>query len=337
MESKFIVLEALHSLHNRKELQVDSSRTSNVKKFCVEVQGKVSSDDSENHHVFVNFSDSLLSLLRTPLCLDTPAAMPKRREHMWVEYARLRAEDLPGLWKKFLTDIKSSHVASEPLFMEIVNEAIFEKLIEETFKTEPESHSQVVATSLTKDEENILRYACGYVGMKLHQRFLKTPGEKAAQFVECLSNMHSDGPTSSLLDYTKEWVEKVNRGGLFDISDEAYRLFLSIEMSMRNILTEHLKKQRVTEDSSEGKSAIIEFVIKNDDVQFYWSMLSIDVEEEHNSELLQHIVQLWLTIRGFSISKAWMENYKCAAKSGVSKSKSLRKNLKRKAKTPPQE
>ena len=93
----------------------------------------------------------------------------------------------------------------------------------------------------------------------------------------------------------------------------------------------------MTEASSEGKSAIIEFVIKNDDVQFHLSLLSIDVEEEHNSELLQHTVQLWLTIRGFSISKAWMENYKCAAKSGISKSKSLKKNLKKKAKTPPQE
>ena len=50
---------------------------------------------------------------------------------------------------------------------------LFEKLIEETFKTEPEAPSQVIATTLTKDEENILRYACGYVGMKLHERFLK--------------------------------------------------------------------------------------------------------------------------------------------------------------------
>ena len=164
------------------------------------------------------------------------------------------------------------------------------------------------------------------------------PGEKAAQFVECLSNMHSDGPTSSLLDYTKEWVERVNRGGLFDVSDEAYRLFVSIEMAMRSKLTEHLKKQKMTEDSREGKSAIIDFVLKNDDIQFYWSMLSIDIEEEeHNSELLQHIIQLWLTIRGFSISKAWMEDYKCAVKSGTAKSKGLRKNLKKKTKTPPQD
>ena len=89
------------------------------------------------------------------------------------------------------------------------------------------------------------------------------------------------------------------------------------------------------EDSSEGKSATIDFVLSNNDVQFYWSMLSVNIEEEeHNSELLWHIVQLWLMIRGFSISKAWMEDYKCAPKSGTAKSKGLRKNLK-KAKTPP--
>ena len=298
-----LVLESLHSLPTRKELQVDSSRTANVKKFCKEVEKSVSSDD--NHHVFVTFSENLLVLLRVPFHMDTPATMPKRRERMWVQYAKLRAKDLPDLWKTFLTNIKCSHVTSEPLFMEIVNEVLFEKLIEAMFRAEPEESTQAEAAPLTKDEENILRYACGYVGMKLYQRFIKMPGEKAAQFVECLSNMHSDGPTSSLLDYTKEWVERVNRGGLFDISDEAYRLFVSIEMAMRSKLTEHLKKQKMTEDSREGKSATIDFVLNNDDIQFYWSMLSIDIEEEeHNSELLRHIIQLWLTIRGFSISKA---------------------------------
>ena len=103
----------------------------------------------------------------------------------------------------------------------------------------------------------------------------------------------------------------------------------SIEMAMRSKLTEHLRKQRTTEDSKEGKLAITDFVIHNDDVQFYWSLISIDIEnEEANSELLQHIVKLWLTIRGFSISKAWMEDYKGARAICTAKSKALRKELK---------
>ena len=320
-----LVLEVLVSLPRRRELEVDFPRTYNVKKFCKQVVDCVST--SENHQLFVTFSENLLTLLNCPIQVDRAATMTMRRERMWAEYAQLRAQKLPELWLKFFTNIQLSHVMTEPLFMELVNETLFEKLIETMFTTEPEECAQV--TTLTKDEENILRYACGYVAMKLHQRFFKAPGEKAARFVECLSQMHSEGPTSSLLDYTKEWVERVNRGGLFIISDEAYRLFASIEMAMRSKLTEHLRKQRTTEDSKEGKLAITYFVIHNDNVQFYWSLISIDIEnEEANSELLQHIVKLWLTIRGFSISKAWMEDYKGARAICTAKSKALRKELK---------
>ena len=49
--------------------------------------------------------------------------------------------------------------------------------------------------------------------MKLYNLFIKTPGEKAAKFVECLGSMYSEGPSSSLLDYTKEWVEKNKQTG----------------------------------------------------------------------------------------------------------------------------
>ena len=52
----------------------------------------------------------------------------------------------------------------------------------------------------------------------------------------------------------------MNRGGLFIISDE----FASIEVAMRGKLTEHLRKQRTTEDSKEGKLAITDFVIHNE-------------------------------------------------------------------------
>ena len=51
----------------------------------------------------------------------------------------------------------------------------------------------------------------------LRQRFSKISGDKAALFVKCLDRMRHDndeGPTTSFLDYTREWVHKINRGGL---------------------------------------------------------------------------------------------------------------------------
>ena len=79
-----------------------------------------------------------------------------------------------------------------------------------------------------------------------------------------------------------------------------------------------------------GSQAIVEFVTSDSDVQFHWSIVSIDIEEEkHSSEVLKDIVQLWLSIRGFSISRAWMEGYKTTVCVTTKKKKSLSKGLKR--------
>ena len=58
---------------------------------------------------------------------------------------------------------------------------------------------------------------------------------------------------------------------------------------------------------------------------FYWSMLSIDWEEEESSELLRYIVEHWVTVRGFSFAGAYLEKYKQEHKKSVQKSKGLRK------------
>lgn len=184
---------------------------------------------------------------------------------------------------------------------------------------------------LTLDEANVLRYACGFVGMKLHRKFLKMKGSKAAQFAECLDHFRVEGATSNFLDYTKDWVHRVNRGGLFEVSDEAYFLFVAIESSMRNKLTEQLKKSisGLSDTETGVKSTIISFVCEDVEVDQYWSGLSVDIDEEHSRELLREITGLWMNIRGFSVSKAWMEDYKRALCISNARKRSLRKELKK--------
>ena len=151
-----------------------------------------------------------------------PSTMSKLRENMCTQYARVRACTLPPLWKRFLLAINCEECCSEPLVMELVNESIVYSLVKATFP-QFEMTRATPTIEITKDEENILRYICGYIAMKLKHKFLKVKSERGAQFVECLSKMENDGPTTSFLDYTQEWVKKVNREGLFVVSDEAYR------------------------------------------------------------------------------------------------------------------
>lgn len=75
--------------------------------------------------------------------------------------------------------------------------------------------------------------AAGYIPMSLLRKFEKETG-RVIEFVESLTKMAVNGEESLLLAYTLEWTRTINRGGLFEINDEAYRLFKAIEIKCRN-------------------------------------------------------------------------------------------------------
>ena len=73
---------------------------------------------------------------------------------------------------------------------------------------------------------------------------------------------------------------------------------------------------------------IIKEILDDEDVQFKWTLVSQDLDTyEEGQELLQEVVHLWVTIRGFSIASTWIETYKQATKQTKQKSTGLRKHL----------
>ena len=124
-------------------------------------------------------------------------------------------------------------------------------------------------------------------------------------------------------DYTTVWLEKVDRGGLFRISDVCYRLFYFIEMKVRVLLPRHLASPSST------KEAVLEAVENDKDVADQWNSVSSDIESRDlASSLLHEIASLRVTIRGFSLCAAWLEAYKVAKSKTTKKSKSLRNSIK---------
>ena len=81
--------------------------------------------------------------------------------------------------------------------------------------------------------------------------------------------------------------------------------------------------------SSDRQTTITQRLVNNDDVQFYWCMIAANFEVDDldtHSTLLNMIVDLFITIRGFSYSNAWMEKFRQQEKT-TQKSKSLRRKL----------
>ena len=119
----------------------------------------------------------------------------------------------------------------------------------------------------------------------------------------------TQGEEADFYAYTSEWVKTVDRGGLFHINDPTFFLFRAVEMATQALLPKHLRNP-----SGNRKDGLQQKITEDEDVQFYWSMVSVDIEDETKSlELLQSIVELWVRIRGFSITSAWMEQYKRAS------------------------
>ena len=50
-------------------------------------------------------------------------------------------------------------------------------------------------------------------------------------------------------EYTTKWIKQVNRGGLFQVNDDAYHLCHEIEIAMQYKLTEHIKATTTMSDT----------------------------------------------------------------------------------------
>ena len=99
-----------------------------------------------------------------------------------------------------------------------------------------------------------------------------------------------------------------------------YMLFTAMEQALRPHLC--------TNDKSTlpDIANLSEAIKSDDDVLFYWSILSANWEDEADV-LLSMIVEHWIKLRGFSHASAFVEKYKQSSKKNIQKSKAVRKRL----------
>ena len=76
------------------------------------------------------------------------------------------------------------------------------------------------------------------------------------------------------------------------------------------------------------KDEILTRVLGDENVRFLWEIaVATELNDMYSAELLQEVVNLWFTIRGFSVVGQLLEQYKKATKSTIKGKKGLRKEL----------
>ncbi len=237
-----------------------------------------------------------------------------RRERMWGQYHKLRTSD--GKWQRFLETATSTPPC--PIFYQHVTDAVFKQIIvKQQYPIQRAQNSEGEGeVSLTFEETNGLRYAAGYVPRALKKKLRKSAHPLKSELTLCILDMLDDGDEEH--DSSCKWIDMIDRGGLTHVNTVTYHAFLLMEVELRK----HLGAEPLP-----SLKDVAKIVKDSDDVQFYWSMVAADWEEEEAQGLLELVVDLWITIRGFSFASTWMEKFKAEHKKSVQKSKGVRKQL----------
>ena len=307
-----------------------------MKTRMTEIVEKSSSCDV-NKEAFDTFCTTITDFLTGEIkktCDKLSTALSKtKRTKLWALFHQLRTDRKGPLlteWNHLLIDLGIE--VYDPICMQSVYERLFECIMKnELIKNAPSTSctggSDDEVITLSTDELNALRYAAGFVPHSLLKRFEKRHGDKYVKFVTCLGDMAVAGDGSDVLSYTEKWFDLVNRGGLFPLNDTSFSFFISIEKVIKAVLEKHIMLNSGS-DKESFKKNVHDVVMIDDDVQFYWCLLSQDIDDsEQSQELLLEVVKLWVTTRGFSIVALWIETYKQQQKKTLQKSISLRKSI----------
>lgn len=296
----------------------ESNRSCQLRRLGQQILDKSTRGEAELA-VLDSFSEQLVSYFRerTHEATKSLTLNSSKRARLWSDFHRIRSGPLRCLWSELLRKLKITDSENDSLLEQSVYSEIFSMIMCEYFSSQSAGEPSPLP-ELSSDELNAMRYACGYVPRSLLKKYESKSGEVYSQYVQCLGDMAVEGEGSDLLQYTRKWFDQVNRGGLFPLNDNTFTLFVEIEKCVRTVLPKHV----ICGDSDKAtfQKSVLDVIVKNENVQFYWLLLSQDIDKLEDAEaLLVEIVRLWVTIRGFSLAASWLEEYKRSAKKTVQK------------------
>lgn len=271
-------------------------------------------DNPAHHLALCSFAEDLAQQLYA--CLHVKyKSQGANRERMWGAFHKLRTSDsYLAKWKLFLS--QSVSVEACPIFYQYVSDTMFKAVLKSSFPVEQRAPI-AREPSLSYDEKNALRYAAGFVPLSLRKKLERSAHPLKEELILCLRDMTEDDNTP---DCSEDWTNLIDRGGLKHVNNVMYMLMATMEIEVR----QHLPRGPTTENL---KEKIMENILKNEDVMFYWALLSANWDEEAGHALLPMTADLWVTMRGFSYVSAWMEQHKKISKKNIQKSKGIRKRL----------
>ena len=188
-----------------------------------------------------------------------------------------------------------------------------------------DTHKELTVEALTDNDNQVIFYICGYIIHALKKRYYKIKKHcKRDRLLSLLDNLRStddeDLPVS-------DWMKVMNRGGLKKPSDKFYKLMVQVERWLR----ESVHTENLHQDS------LVLLKVKLMDYQLLntcWARIVTNGEDKFL--LLDHVLALFLKVRGFALVKLVRKDIckkRKQSKVAAGTTKALRRELKEMNKT----
>ena len=271
--------------------------------------------------VWLNANHEDADVLCSPLvsaihgCIPSKLTSVQSRECLWKQYHQLRCSEMYFvLWQKLFQKIG---IDDSPLLLaQYIGDHILNNLIKRSSPIEENSTGNDQEKAINEVELKALRYVAGYIPRSLKKKLKKSAHPLRRQLQICLWDLLDDEDEGGTAD---DWLKTIDRGGLMRVNEMTFQVFVAVERKVRKYLkvdSHHLDLGTICGD-----------VLGDEDVLFYWSIVSSDWAKEEAEQLLKMVVDLYVTIRGFAFASAWVEEYKACTKTNLQKSKGLRKKI----------
>ena len=291
---------------------------------------RISINDPELSFAMLTFCSNVSAMLMEVVLQYSRPPARSAKERVWTSFNSLCSSGKFRVeWTKLCTNLDLPlHVFShgDAVLGNYVGHQLLIKvmqLCEITVVSSPSSTD----LSLNDDELSALHYVAGYVVRKV-RRSTKGNDVQSVQHRTALESLCTvsaeDNIEESCDTFVKRWISLTNRGGLTIISDSAFEFFVRVERKCRTLL--NISSVSVSRQIDINK--IAEDLTHMEEICSLSSHLfSNHVEDDYQLNLVEKILRLYLTIRGFSFARGWLEQYKKASRSVVPGSKSLRSRL----------
>ena len=267
---------------------------------------------------FSRFAFNLCKELNS--CFKRKRNLKLENEAMWGCFHRLRSSTtFKDTWISFVQQ-EMGKIPS-PIFYQEVIQHIFKVLVKRKFIIMNPMKFNSGNPPLTREEENSLRYMAGYIYRRVRKQLESLTHKCKDDMILCLMELNGDEDDEER--GTEDWTNALDRGGLWHVSDTAYNLFYAIE----EVVRQHLVVTAANTFTEGTREVILSAVMCSEDVLFQWCLLTADADDANGKDLLQMIVKLYITIRGFSFASSCVELFKKANKTTLQKGKGIRKEL----------